>query len=58
LEGKNIYCKTGNSYYNKYRTHLGIDKDSPEGRPVQIVGKIDKIPVANGLHHVYFRKAA
>jgi len=46
------------SYYNKYRTHLGINKDSPEGRHVQTEGKIDKIPVVNGLHHVYFRKAA
>jgi len=46
------------SNYNKYRTHLGIDKDSPEGRSVQIVGKIDKIPAVNGLHHIYFRKAA
>jgi hypothetical protein len=46
------------SYYNKYRTHLGIDKDSPEGRSVQIVGKIDKIPAVNGLHHVYLRHAA
>jgi hypothetical protein len=46
------------TYYNKYRTHLGINKDSPEGRPVQTEGKIDKIPVVNGLHHVYFRQAA
>ena len=46
------------SYYNKYRTHLGIDKDSPEGRQIQAVGKIDKIPMVNGLHHYYFRKAA
>jgi len=46
------------SYYNKYRTHLGINKDSPEGRPVQTEGKIDKIPMVNGLHHVYYRKAA
>src|ERR1035437_9837927 len=46
------------SYYNKYRTHLGINKDSPEGRPIEIAGKIDKIPVVNGLHHVYFRQAA
>ena len=46
------------SYYNKYRTHLGINKDSLEGRPVQIEGKVDKIPVVNGLHHVYFRRAA
>jgi hypothetical protein len=46
------------SYYNKYRPHLGINKDSPEGKLVQTEGKIDKIPVVNGLHHVYFRKAA
>jgi transposase InsO family protein len=46
------------SYYNKYRTHLGIDKDSSDGRPVQLTGKIDKMPAVNGLHHVYFRKAA
>ena len=29
-----------------------------EGRPVQGEGKIEKIPQVNGLHHVYFRKAA
>jgi hypothetical protein len=46
------------SYYNKYRTHLGINKDSPEGRPVQIAGKIEKIPAVNGLHHIYYRQAA
>ena len=46
------------SYYNKYRTHLGINRDSPEGRPIQTAGKIDKIPVVNGLYHVYFRQAA
>ena len=46
------------SYYNKYRTHLGINKDSPEGRPVQTEGKIDKTPIVNGLHHYYFRQAA
>ena len=46
------------SYYNKYRTHLGINKDSPEGRTVQSEGMIDKIPMVNGLHHYYFRQAA
>jgi hypothetical protein len=46
------------SYYNKYRTHLGINKDSPEGREVQSEGEIYKVPVVNGLHHVYFRQAA
>ena len=46
------------SYYNKYRTHLGINKDSPEGRPVQATGRIDKILMVNGLHNYYFRQAA
>ena len=46
------------SYYNKYRTHLGINKDSPDGRPVQATGRIDKILMVNGLHNYYFRQAA
>jgi transposase InsO family protein len=45
-------------YYNYQRTHLGIDKDSSESRPVQVIGKIERVPVANGLHSNYFRKAA
>jgi transposase InsO family protein len=46
------------SYYNKYRPHLGINKDLPEGRAVQSEGTIYKVPAVNGLHNVYFRKAA
>ena len=46
------------SYYNKYRTHLGLNKDSPEGRPVQSEGEIYKVPAVNGLHNIYFRQAA
>lgn len=46
------------SYYNKYRTHLGLNKDSPEARSIQSNGEIEKKPVANGLHHYYFRKVA
>jgi transposase InsO family protein len=45
-------------YYNYQRTHLGLEKDSPVSRPVQVIGKIDRVPVANGLHSYYFRKAA
>ena len=44
--------------YNYQRTHLGLEKDSPESRPVQVIGKIDKILVANGLHNYYYRNAA
>ena len=45
-------------YYNTQRTHLGINKDSPEPRHVQADGEIDKVTVASGLHHFYFRKVA
>jgi transposase InsO family protein len=45
-------------YYNTQRTHLGINKDSPEPREVQADGEIDKMAVANGLYHFYFRRAA
>ncbi|MCU7503015.1 MAG: hypothetical protein HF314_08070 [Ignavibacteria bacterium] len=45
-------------YYNRQRTHLGINKDSPEGRPVETAGKIGKKQAVNGLYHVYFRQAA
>jgi putative transposase len=45
-------------YYNNQRTHLGLNKDSPEPREVQTRGEIDGVAVANGLHHFYFRKAA
>ncbi len=43
---------------NAQRTHLGINKDSPEARDVQAEGEIDKIAVGSGLHDYYFRKAA
>jgi len=45
-------------YYNFQRTHLGLNKDSPVSRPIQSIGNIERIPVANGLHIYYFRKAA
>lgn len=45
-------------YYNNQRTHLGLNKDSPESREVHVIGEIDKISVANGLHNYYYRKAA
>jgi hypothetical protein len=45
-------------YYNTQRTHLGIGKDSPESRDVQVDGEINKVAVVGGLHHYYFRRAA
>ncbi len=42
-------------YYNTYRTHLGLDKDTPLRRPVQHRGRITPMPKLGGLHHAYVR---
>ena len=43
------------SYYNEVRTHLSLNKDSPDFRRVQPVGSIAALPVLGGLHHQYVR---
>jgi transposase InsO family protein len=47
-------------YYHRYRTHLSLDKDAPNGRSVQPVdnGRIVSFPQVGGLHHRYERIAA
>jgi transposase InsO family protein len=47
-------------YYHGSRTHLGLEKDCPRSRPVQLpdLGPIDSEPMVGGLHHRYFRQAA
>jgi putative transposase len=45
-------------YYHRSRLHLSLDKDSPDPRPAQSVGKIIAIPEVGGLHHRYERRAA
>ena len=47
-------------YYHQSRTHLGLDKDCPEPRPVQTKsnGNVIAFPQVGGLHHRYERKAA
>jgi hypothetical protein len=42
-------------YYNIYRTHLGLNKDTPLGRPVHDRGTITPMPKLGGLHHAYVR---
>ncbi len=42
-------------YYNVYRTHLGLNKDTPLGRPVHDRGRITAVPKLGGLHHAYVR---
>ena len=48
------------AYYHGWRTHLGLDKDAPEPRRVQLPeeGKIVAFPEVGGLHYRYERRAA
>jgi putative transposase len=47
-------------YYHQSRTHLGLEKDCPEPRPVESAdsGMIQVEPMVGGLHHRYYRQAA
>ena len=47
-------------YYHGARTHLSLDKDCPEQRPVQAIGdgNIVAFPHIGGLHHQYLRQVA
>ena len=47
-------------YYQRTRTHLSLDKDCPDLRPIQPprMGKVVAIPKVAGLHHRYERLAA
>jgi putative transposase len=47
-------------YYEKSRTHLGLAKDAPIPRPVQLpsVGRVIELLQVGGLHHRYERRAA
>jgi transposase InsO family protein len=42
-------------YYNKLRTHLSLDKDSPSHRPIQRLGQLSVRPILGGLHNHYGR---
>jgi transposase InsO family protein len=47
------------AYYHQARTHLALDKDAPDPRPVERPeGKIVQLPDVGGLHHRYLRQAA
>jgi transposase InsO family protein len=47
-------------YYHRSRTHLSLEKDSPEPRAVQRpeIGPVVSVPQVGGLHHRYERRAA
>src|SRR5206468_9151539 len=48
------------SYYHRARTHLALDKDAPDLRPVELpeAGRIVEIPEVGALHPRYLRQAA
>jgi putative transposase len=48
------------AYYHRYRTHLSLEMDCPEPRPVEPpeAGAVLAIPEVGGLHHHYERWAA
>ena len=48
------------AYYTHTRTHLSLDKDAPDGRPIERpeIGKVVPIREVGGLHHRYVRRAA
>ena len=48
------------AYYHRTRTHLALQKDAPDGRPIERpqVGTVVQIPEVGGLHHRYVRRAA
>jgi hypothetical protein len=48
------------SYYHQSRTHLALDKDAPDLRPIAlpVTGTIVQLPEVGGLHHRYIRQAA
>lgn len=46
------------AYYNEARTHLSLERNAPEARPVEWKGgEVIATPVLNGLHHRYARAA-
>ena len=54
------HLKSFVDYYHRSRTHLALEKDSPEPRAIQppASGRIIAIPLMGGLHHRYERRSA
>ena len=49
------------AYYHEDRTHLGLEKDTPAGRPVELKpegGRLESQSRIGGLHHRYVWKTA
>ena len=52
--------KSFSSYYHRWRTHLSLGKDAPQGRLIQTPdeGEVIEVPEVGGLHHHYVRRVA
>ena len=48
------------AYYHRSRTHLALQKDTPDARPIERpeLRTVVQIPEVGGLHHRYVRRAA
>jgi len=48
------------AYYHRSRTHLSLEKDSPDPRLIEPreMGRVVALPQVGGLHHRYERRAA
>jgi putative transposase len=48
------------AYYHRARTHLSLNKDAPDERPIEppALGQVIAVPYVGGLHHRYVRRAA
>jgi putative transposase len=55
-----FHLRSFSRYYHRSRTHLALQKDTPDPRPVQPPesGPVISIPEVGGLHHRYERRAA
>ena len=45
-------------YYHSSRLHLSLEKDAPDSRAIQPLGKVVATSQVGGLHHRYERRAA
>ncbi len=47
-------------YYHPWRTHQSLDRDAPDGRPIQSSepSQVMELPAVQGLHHYYLPMAA
>jgi transposase InsO family protein len=62
LSQRHLRCvlRAYGSYYHQSRTHLGLEKDAPTPRRVQVPteGRVVAFAEVGGLHHRYERRAA